>query len=202
MSEKKRVTLAMTGASGAPYGLRLLELLLQKDVEVFLLISQPAKVVLATESDIKLPSDKQAIADYFLNKYNQGNGQLHVLGKDEWFSPVASGSNPVDAMVVCPCSMSSLSSIANGTSNNLMERAADVMIKEQRKLVIVPREAPFSAIHLEQMLKLAQLGVTVLPASPAFYHQPQSVDDMIDFVVARILDHIGIEHSLIKRWCE
>ena len=202
MSEKKRVTLAMTGASGAPYGLRLLELLLQKDVEVFLLISQPAKVVLATESDIKLPSDKQAIADYFLNKYNQGNGQLHVLGKDEWFSPVASGSNPVDAMVVCPCSMSSLSSIANGTSNNLMERAADVMIKEQRKLVIVPREAPFSAIHLEHMLKLAQLGVTVLPASPAFYHQPQSVEDMIDFVVARILDHIGIEHSLIKRWCE
>jgi 4-hydroxy-3-polyprenylbenzoate decarboxylase len=199
---KKRITLAITGASGAPYALRLLEMLLKSKVEVFLLISRPARVVLATETDINLPSGNDNISRYFLEKYNNGEGKLHVLGREEWFSPIASGSNPVDAMIVCPCSMSTLSAIANGSSNNLMERAADVMLKEQRKLIIVPREAPFSAIHLEHMLKLAQLGITVMPATPAFYHKPQSIEDLVDFVVARILDHINIEHELVKKWSD
>ncbi len=196
----RRVTLAITGASGMPYALRLLEQLLISKCTVYLLISRPAKVVIATETDIKLPSNNQGLSDYLLKKLNQGKGDLQVFGQDEWFSPVASGSNAADAMVVCPCSMSTLSSIANGSSDNLLERAADVMIKEQRKLILVPREVPFSAIHLEHMLKLARLGVTILPAAPAFYHRPESINDLVDFIVARLLDHLGISNGLIQRW--
>ncbi len=197
----KRVTLAITGASGVIYGLRLLEQLLQKEIEVFLLISRPARVVISTETDLILPADSSAIESMFNERYAQGKGQLHLLGREEWFSPIASGSNPVDAMVVCPCSMSTLSAISIGSSNNLMERAADVMIKEQRKLVLVPREAPFSPIHLEHMLKLSRIGVTILPAAPAFYQKPESISDLVDFIVARILDQIGLKHDLTKRWC-
>lgn len=115
-------------------------------------------------------------------------------------APVASGSSAPRAMVVCPCSTGSLSAIATGASDNLIERAADVMIKEKRQLILVPREMPFSAIHLEHMLKLAQLGVTIMPANPGFYNQPQSVDDLVNFVVARILDHLNVEQDLVKRW--
>ena len=125
-----------------------------------------------------------------------------MFGREEWFAPVASGSNPADAMVVCPCSMGTLAAIAQGSSDNLIERAADVSIKEQRKLVLVPREAPFSAIHLENMLKLARLGVVILPPSPGFYTHPKTVDDMIDFVVARILDQLRIDNQLTPRWGE
>jgi 4-hydroxy-3-polyprenylbenzoate decarboxylase len=198
----RRVTLAITGASGMPYALRLLEQLLVSKCTVYLLISRPAKVVIATETDYKLPSNNQEISDYLLKKMNQSEGDLQVFGMDEWFSPVASGSNAADAMVVCPCSMSTLSAIAIGASNTLLERAADVMIKEQRKLILVPRETPLSAIHLQHMLTLAQIGVTILPAAPAFYHQPDSIIDLIDFIVARLLDHLGVEHQLIERWNE
>ena len=128
--------------------------------------------------------------------------RLQVWGQQQWFAPMASGSNPGDAMIVCPCTMGALAAIAGGLSENLLERAADVMIKEGRKLVLVPREAPFSAIHLENMLKLARLGVVILPPNPGFYHHPQSVADLVDFVVARILDQLGVSHQLMARWGE
>lgn len=125
-----------------------------------------------------------------------------MFGREEWFAPPASGSNPPDAMVVCPCTVATLASIAGGLSQNLIERAADVVIKEGRKLVLVPRETPYSAIHLENMLKLARLGVCILPPNPGFYHHPQSVQDLVDFVVARILDQLGVPHTLMARWGE
>ena len=196
------ITLAITGASGAAYGLRLLGALLQSGRQVYLLVSQPARVVLATETNLLIPSQPREMRDYFSERYDCAPGQLEVFGKAEWMAPVASGSNAPQAMVVCPCSAGTLSSIAHGNSNNLIERAADVMLKERRKLILVPREMPLSAIHLENMLKLARLGVTIMPASPGFYHQPRSLDDLVDFVVARILDHLDIDHSLAQRWGE
>jgi len=198
----QRITLAITGASGAQYGLRLLECLLDAGCEVYLMISQPAQVVIAIETDFDLPG-RAAEQQLFLNEYfNAADNQLHVFGRDQWMSPVASGSNTAQAMVVCPCSSATLSAIANGASSDLIERAADVMLKERRQLILLHREMPVSAIHLENMLKLSQLGVIIMPASPGFYHQPQSINDLIDFVVARILDHLNIEHTLIPRWGE
>ena len=192
--------MAITGASGALYGIRLLELLLKADIHVYLMISAPAKVVIATETKIKLPSSVGAIAKYFTDKFSVSPQLLQVFKKDQWMAPVASGSNAPDAMVICPCSTGTLSAVANGASRSLIERAADVVLKEQKKLILVTREAPLSAIHLENMLKLSRLGVTILPASPAFYHQPQSISDLIDFVVARILDHLGVDQKLVPRW--
>ncbi|NOR52454.1 MAG: UbiX family flavin prenyltransferase [Gammaproteobacteria bacterium] len=194
------ISLAITGASGAVYGLRLLELLIQSGEQIYLMISRPAQVVIATETNLKLPSGNREIEQFLGEKYGANEGQLRLFGQEQWFAPVASGSNAPRAMVVCPCSTSSLSSIATGASNSLMERAADVMIKERRKLILVPRETPYSAIHLEHMLKLSQIGVTILPASPGFYQKPKSIDDLVDFVVARILDHLDIEHELMRRW--
>lgn len=194
------ISLAMTGASGAPYGLRLLECLLKAERQVYLMVSAAARVVLETETDLELPAEPDAMRDFFLNRFGLEHGHLQIFGREEWMAPVASGSNAPQAMVVCPCSAGSLSAIATGASNNLIERAADVMLKEGRKLILVPREMPFSAIHLENMLKLARLGVTIMPANPGFYHRPESVEDMVDFVVARILDHLGIDHTLMRRW--
>jgi polyprenyl P-hydroxybenzoate/phenylacrylic acid decarboxylase-like protein len=130
------------------------------------------------------------------------DGQLRVFGREDWNAPVASGSNPSDAMVVCPCSMGTLAAIAHGLSDNLIERAADVVLKEQKKLILVPRETPFSTLHLENMLALSRMNAVILPANPGFYHHPQSVDDLVDFVVARILDQLGIAHELTARWGE
>jgi len=198
----KPITLAITGASGAQYGLRLLECLLDAGCKVYLMVSQPAQVVIATETDFDLPGrvDEQQL---FLSEYfNAADNQLQVFGRDQWMSPVASGSNTARAMVICPCSSATLSAVANGSSRDLIERAADVILKERRPLILLHREMPVSTIHLENMLKLSQLGVTIMPASPGFYHQPQSVDELIDFVVARILDHLDIEHTLVPRWGE
>lgn len=195
-----RISVAITGASGALYGLRLVECLIRADKQVYLMVSSPAKVVFATELDMPLPGRPEELQRFFSEKYNAKENQLAVFGKEQWMAPVASGSNAPDAMVVCPCSTGTLSAISSGASRSLIERAADVMLKEQRKLILVPRETPYSAIHLENMLKLARLGVTILPASPAFYNKPQSVMDLVDFVVARILDHLSIEHSLAPRW--
>lgn len=202
MSTARTITLALTGASGMGYAMRLLEQLLKSGSRVCLLHSQVAQIVAKQELDILLPSRSSEL-ETFLNAHFQAPpGNLRVAGREEWFAPVASGSNPADAMVVCPCSMGSLAAIAHGLSDNLIERAADVMLKENRKLILVPRETPFSAIHLENMLKLARLGCVILPANPGFYHHPQTVQDVIDFVVARILDHLGIEHELMPRWGE
>jgi 4-hydroxy-3-polyprenylbenzoate decarboxylase len=194
------ISLAITGASGAQYGLRLLECLLQARQRVYLMVSQAAQVVLATETELQVPGRPEAMQAFFTERFAAGPGQLEVFGREQWMAPVASGSNAPRAMVVCPCSTGSLSAIATGASNNLIERAADVMLKERRQLILVPREMPLSVIHLEHMHKLALMGVTIMPACPGFYHRPQSVDELVDFVVARILDHLGVEHSLLTRW--
>ncbi|PKM46696.1 MAG: aromatic acid decarboxylase [Gammaproteobacteria bacterium HGW-Gammaproteobacteria-1] len=194
------ISLAMTGASGAPYGLRLLQCLIEAGQQVYLMVSSPAQVVLATETDLKVPGRPEEMQAFFSGMFKAAPGQLQVFGKDQWLAPVASGSSAPRAMVVCPCSTGTLSAIATGASNNLIERAADVMLKERRQLIVVPREMPLSAIHLEHMLTLARLGVTIMPASPGFYHRPGQVSDLVDFVVARILDHLQLPQELAPRW--
>ena len=197
------VCLALTGASGMPYGLRLLECLLQADCRVQLLYSQAAQIVARQEMNFELPSRPADAKAALISRFPAvDRDKLQVFGREEWFAPVASGSNPPDAMVICPCSMGTLAGIAQGLSDNLIERAADVVLKEGRKLVIVPRETPFSAIHLENMLRLNRAGAVILPPSPGFYHHPQSVQDIVDFVVARVLDQIRVPHQLIQRWGE
>jgi len=199
----KRITLAVTGASGSPYFIQLLKSLLQADVKVNLLLSSAAKIVIKTELNLNLPNNNKDLETFLLDHCScSANDLLSVYGKEDWMAPVASGSNPVNAMVVCPCSMGTLSAITHGASNNLIERAADVMLKEKRQLILLTREMPFSSIHLENMLKLSNLGVTIMPASPGFYFQAKSVDDLVNFVVARLLDHLGIEHNLCQRWAE
>ena len=199
----KTVCLALTGASGMPYGLRLLECLLAADCKVQLLYSQAAQIVARQEMDIELPSRPAEAKNALLSHFAAVNPEkLAVFGREEWFAPVASGSNPPDAMVICPCSMGTLAAIAQGLADNLIERAADVVLKEGRKLVLVPRETPFSAIHLENMLRLSRAGAIILPPNPGFYHHPQNVQDIVDFVVARILDQLGIAHALMQRWGE
>jgi 4-hydroxy-3-polyprenylbenzoate decarboxylase len=194
------VALAWTGASGMGYGLRLLSCLIEARVEVWLMYSQAAQIVAKQELDLTLPTRPVDAERELGARFEAGDGQLRVFGRDDWNAPLASGSNPTDAMAVCPCTMGTLAAIAAGLSDNLIERAADVMLKEQRKLVLVPRETPFSAIHLENMLKLARAGAVVLPANPGFYHQPQEVAGVIDYVVARVLDHLGVKHELMQRW--
>ena len=197
----KTITLGFTGASGLPYGMRLLERLLAADCRVHLLYTQAAQIVARQEMNETWPSRPAELAVQFRERFQlQDPMQLQVWGQHEWFAPMASGSNPGDAMVVCPCTMGALAAIACGMSENLLERAADVMIKEGKKLVIVPRETPFSAIHLENMLKLSRLGVVILPPNPGFYQHPQTLADMVDFVVARILDQLDVSHQLMQRW--
>jgi 4-hydroxy-3-polyprenylbenzoate decarboxylase len=194
------ISLAITGASGAPYALRLLECLLRAGRRIYLMISPAGQIVLAHEAGLKLPGRPAEIEAFFNARYGMQPGQLTVLGRDQWFSAPASGSGAPASMVVCPCTSGTLSAIASGASDNLIERAADVVIKEQGRLILVPREMPLSAIHLENMLKLARLGVVIMPANPGFYHDPKSVDDLVDFVVARILDHLGVAQDLVPPW--
>ena len=198
----KTVTLALSGASGMAYGLRLLECLLHADLNVNLLVSQAAHIVAKQELGVSLPARAIDLEKQLNGSMGTQEGQLRVYGREDWNAPVASGSNAADAMVVCPCSMGTLAAIAHGISDNLIERAADVMLKEQRKLILVPRETPFSALHLENMLSLARMGTVILPANPGFYHLPQSIEDVIDFIVARILDQLGVPHELMARWGE
>ncbi|MBI5450251.1 MAG: UbiX family flavin prenyltransferase [Gammaproteobacteria bacterium] len=190
----------MTGASGAQYGLRLLECLLDSGREVYLMVSAPAQVVIAMETELKLPGPPQEMGRFLTAHYRCRPGQLKVFGRDQWTAPVASGSGAPEAMVICPCTSATLAAVATGASRDLLERAADVMLKEHRKLILVYREMPLSAIHLEHALTLARLGSIIMPASPGFYHRPRSVEDLVDFVVARVLDHLGIEHQLVARW--
>lgn len=200
MYSPQTISVALTGASGMPYGIRLIECLIEAGKNVWVLYSQAAQVVAKQEMDLALFASAKETEVALIAKFNAKPNQLRVFGKEEWFAPVASGTNPADAMVVCPCSMGTLAAIACGLSDNLIERAADVCLKERRSLILVPRESPFSVIHLENMLKLAKIGVTILPPSAGFYYHPQTVDDMVDFVVARILDQLRIEHQLIAKW--
>ena len=198
----KTVTLALSGASGMAYGLRLLECLLHADLHVNLLVSQAAHIVVKQELGVSLPPRAMDLEKQLNGSMGTQEGQLRVYGREDWNAPVASGSNAADAMVVCPCSMGTLAAIAHGMSDNLIERAADVMLKEQRKLILVPRETPFSVLHLENMVSLARMGTVILPANPGFYHLPRSIEDVIDFIVARILDQLGVPHELMARWGE
>jgi len=198
----RRIALALTGASGMPYGMRLLECLLQAGVRVELLYSQVAQIVARQEMDLALPSRPQDVQALLCERFGAPAERLAVYGREEWFAPLASGSNPADAMVICPCTMGTLASIAAGLSSNLIERAADVCLKEGKPLILVPRETPFSTLHLENMLRLSRMGVVILPPNPGFYTHPQSVQDMVDFVVARILDRLGVAHALHARWGE
>ncbi|ODC03962.1 aromatic acid decarboxylase [Terasakiispira papahanaumokuakeensis] len=200
MTTPRRVTVALTGASGVQYGLRLIECLVAAEVEVSVLISKAAHVVIATETSFKLPAAPAKLAAELVERFAAAPEQIKVYGKEDWFAPVASGSGAPAAMVICPCSGGTLSALATGASNNLIERAGDVALKERRQLIIVPRETPLHAVHLEHMLTLTRMGAVIMPAAPGFYHQPQSVADLVDFIVARILDQLGVEQSLIASW--
>ena len=181
-----KIILAITGASGILIGIRLAEALRKHELSI--IVSENAKKVMSYEvEDMNKVLSK--LKDY---------GRMY--SEAEIDAPLASGSALFDTMVVCPCSMKTLSAIANGYCYNLITRSADVMLKEGRKLILVPRETPVSAIHLENMLKLSRLGVVILPASPAFYYRPKKVEDMVDFIVGKVLDSLGIKNELYKRW--
>lgn len=199
---EKPIALAITGASGAPYALRLLQSLVEAERQVYLMVSKAAQVVMPMETEISLPSRASDAEVLLTERFGAAAGQIRVFGREQWTAPVASGSNPPRAMVVCPCSTGTLSAIACGASNNLIERAADVVLKEQRKLILMVRETPFSPVHLENMLKLARLGVVIMPASPGFYNRPETVDELVDFMVARILNHLEIDNPLNRPWGE
>jgi len=197
---KLSVTLIMTGASGAQYGLKLLEQLVIAGVSINLLISKAGKIVIKTETDLKLPSRGTEIVEFFTDKHGAGSDQIKYYEREQWMAPIASGSGVADATVVCPCTTGTLSSIAVGSSRNLLERAADVALKERKKLILVVRETPFSDIHLENMLKLSRMGAIIMPANPGFYQHPQTLDDVMNFMVARILDHLELPHDLVPIW--
>jgi 4-hydroxy-3-polyprenylbenzoate decarboxylase len=198
----KVITLAMTGASGALYTLRLFECLLRQNIRIQFITSQPGQIVLGMETELKLTGSPQKMQQRLIEYFDADPSLIDVYSKDQWTAPPASGSSVADAMVVCPCTMGSLASIAVGSSDNLIHRAADVAIKERRTLILVPRETPFSSIHLENMLKLSRLGVVILPSNPGFYHGVESVDELVDFLVARILDQLGVDNDLSPRWGE
>ena len=201
------ITVGITGASGGPYALRLLECLLHAGRRVNVVVSDAGRLVMASESDLNLPAkpgEQQRLLSQRLKQAAGGPlaGELRCYALNDWMAPMASGSNPGRAMVICPCTMGTLAAVAAGSAGNLIQRAADVSMKEGRMLVLVPRETPYSVIHLENMLRLARAGVVILPPDPGFYQRPQSIDDLVDFVVARILDRLEIPHSLGVRWGE
>lgn len=196
----RTITLAFTGASGMPFGLRLLESLVAARCHVYLLYSSAAQIVAKQECALTIPTQPREAARLFSERFGAADGQIEAFAREDWNAPVASGSSAADAMAVCPCTVGTLGAIAAGLADNLIHRAADVMLKERRKLVLVPRETPLSTIHLENMLKLAQAGAVILPPAPGFYNDPQSVGDLVDFVVARVLDQLGVEHTLQPRW--
>ncbi|WP_430460055.1 flavin prenyltransferase UbiX [Thalassolituus sp. LLYu03] len=196
----QRICVAITGASGSPYALRLIQVLLAAGQNVDVIVSKAAQLVFATETDLNLPGNARAQADALHQHFQVSGEQLRVFGREDWMAPWASGSGQPGPVVVVPCSTGTLSAIATGASNNLIERAADVALKERRKLILVPRETPYSEIHLQNMLTLTRMGAVVLPASPGFYHKPQQIGDLIDFVVARILSQLGIEQTLMPAW--
>ena len=186
------LTFGITGASGAPYAVRLLAALNDARVPVRLIVSSYGMRLLAEEAGIAdLDGLRAATGDW---------SRVELYDSTNRGATPASGSAPSRGMVICPCSMGTLASIAAGTSRNLVERAADVALKERRPLILVPRETPLSLVHLENMVRLTRAGAVVMPAAPGFYHRPQSIDDLVDFIAARVLDHLGIEHSVGRRW--
>jgi len=195
----KKIVVGITGASGSIYGLRLIEELLAADHQVSVLLTNAGRQVTAFETGLNL-ADKAAECQAQLQEYFNCAARLQYYAIDDFFAPVASGSSVPDAVVICPCSMGTAGRIALGLSDNLLERAADVALKERRQLVLVPRETPFNQIHLKNLLRLAQAGAMILPAMPGFYHHPQTLDDLVAFVVGKVLDTLGIPHQLFKPW--
>ncbi len=196
----KTITVALTGASGIQYAMRLIECLIAADVNVYVLMSKPAKIVMGMDTDESAPARTADLQRFLSDRYQARDGQLQAFGQEQWTAPVASGSGAPDAMVICPCTTGTLAAVAAGNCNNLLERAADVMLKEHRPLIVMPREMPFSTIHLENMLRLANAGAVIMPPNPAFYNRPKDIDELIDFVVARVMDQLGIEQTLQPRW--
>ena len=196
------VTLGVTGASGSGYFLKLLQSLANANIKVYLILSEAAQIVLKTEVDEDWPTEITALNEFLIKRFNSKEAQITALASKDWFSPVASGSSAPKKMVICPCSCGSLASIANGLSNNLIERAADVIFKERGQLIVMPRETPFSTLHLKNMLALSELGATVMPLAPGFYHKPATIDELQEFMVARLMDHLKIDHQVSKRWAE
>ncbi|ODN44082.1 aromatic acid decarboxylase [Piscirickettsia litoralis] len=180
--------------------MRLLEQLVLGDVQVYFLISPAGALTVKEECDINLPAKPQALQQRLMELTGACDQQILCYGRNDWFAPIASGSMPFDSMIVCPCTMRALAAIAMGLSDSLIERAADVTLKERRQLIVVPREMPLSAIHLENMLKLANAGAEIIPPMPGFYHKPKSIEELVDFIVARLLDRLGLEHALGQRW--
>ena len=198
--KKEPVIVAITGASGAAYGLRLVQRLAQAGIFQHLLLSDASRVVLKLEADLDLPIASEESAVALAHHLDIPEQLLKCYGLQDWFSPAASGSAGIRRMVIIPCSMGTLARIASGASDNLIERAADVMLKEKKQLILVPRETPLSTIHLENMLKLARVGAHIIPAMPGFYHRPQSLDDIVDFLVDRVLDHLEIPNPEAQQW--
>lgn len=197
----QKITLAITGASGIPYATALLSELLERKIIVNLIMSKAGIITFHQELGFALSGSPQLMHTKLVNELNLVNPDLlNVYGIEDWYAPMASGSSVDDAMVVCPCSMASLAKIASGVADDLIARSADVSLKERKNLILVPRETPLSAVHLENMLKLARLGVSIIPPVPAFYNHPESLDDIIKFVVSRILDQLQLGNNLTKRW--
>lgn len=194
------LTIGITGASGSIYSERLIRTLLLKDFRINLIISDSGKVVFETERGLSLGGDEGVVRERLKNYFNDSENKINYFDNNDFKAPIASGSSVNNLMIVIPCSMGSLSRIANGNSGNLIERTADVILKENKKLILVPREAPLNQIHLSNMLKLSKMGVLIVPAAPAFYYQPETIDDLVDFVTGKVLDLAGVEHSLYKRW--
>jgi 4-hydroxy-3-polyprenylbenzoate decarboxylase len=197
---KRHLAVAITGASGAIYALRLIEELLAADCRLSLLVSSSGFTVLKEETGLDWSGDLATVNRLSREYFKVAAEELTYYDERDFFSPLASGSAAPEALIVAPCSMGTLGRIAAGLSGNLLERAADVMLKEGKPLLLLPRETPLSAIHLENMLKLARLGVRIIPAMPGFYGQPQTMDDLVNFVVGKLLDQLGVAHSLFKRW--
>lgn len=190
----KKIVVGLTGASGSIYFHQLLQVLMEQDIIIHIIATEHGAMVLEYETGVKLEEQVKVLND------NRGKGQIILENNNNLFSGVASGSYPCDAMVIIPCSMSTLAEISNGITKNLLTRAADVFIKEKRKLVIVPRETPLSTIHLKNMYELSKLGVTILPAMPGFYNHPKNMDDIVRFIVGKTLDSLGVEHNSYDRW--
>ncbi len=200
MSQQKRWVLGISGASGAVYGVRLLEVLSRMGSGVDLILSDTGRVVIREEMGIDLPEQDEAPFEILKEKLDIDPSAVRFYKNNDFETPVASGSYPSQGMIIAPCSMGTLAAIAHGLADNLMRRAADVMIKQRRPLILLARETPFSTIHLENMLKLSRLGVVILPPVPAFYPRPESIDEMVDFVVGRVLDVMEVDHTLYRRW--
>jgi 4-hydroxy-3-polyprenylbenzoate decarboxylase len=198
MDMNKKIIVAICGASGSIYGIRLLKALLNKRVEIHLIISKSGMKVLEHETGYRDESFSSFLKDKGVVIHNDAD--LNIYEQDDFFAPPASGSFRNDGMVIAPCSMKTLAAIASGMADNLIHRAADVSLKEKRPLILLPRETPLSIIHLKNMYVAAKAGATIMPPSPSFYSNPKNISDLVDSVIARVLDHLKIEHDLVKEW--